>query len=71
MGERRDESGRGEEENVFTMAATMLSRGGRRWGNCDGEEEEVEEDDNGVTVAASGGGGRQNGRVNESSTTLT
>ena len=42
-----------EEEDAFTTAAAMLSRGGRQWVDRDGEEEEVE-DDNGVTVAANG-----------------
>jgi hypothetical protein len=59
VGGRQDESGRVEEEDAFTTAAAMLSRGGRRWGDRDGKEEEVEEDNNGVTVAASGGIGRQ------------
>jgi hypothetical protein len=68
---RHDESGWVEEEDAFTTAAAMLSRGGRRWGDRDGEEEEVEEDNNGVTVTASGGVGRQNGRFDESSKTLT
>ena len=61
-----------EEEDAFTTAVAMLSRGGRRWGDGYGkEEEEVEEDDNGVTVTASGGVGRRNGRFNESSTVPT
>ncbi len=65
---RHDESECVEEEDAFTTATAMLSRRGRRWGDCDGEKEEVEEDDNGVTVAASGGVGRQNvGFDNESS----
>ncbi len=44
-----------EEKDAFTMAAAMLSRGGRQRFDRDGKEEEVEEDDNGVTVTASGG----------------
>jgi hypothetical protein len=71
LGGRRNESGRGEKEDAFMTAVAMLLRGGRRWGDRDGEEEEVEEDDNGVTVAASGGGGRRNGGVDESSTMPT
>ena len=51
----------GEEEDAFMMAASMLSRRGRRWVDRDGKEEEVEEDDNGVTIAALGGVGRRNG----------
>ncbi len=70
-GGRRNESGRVEEKDVFTKAAAMLSRGGRQWGDRDGEEEEVEEDDNGVTVAALGGVGRRNGGFDESSTVPT
>ena len=69
-GGRRDESGWGEEEDAFTKAAAMLSRGCRRWGDRNGEEEEVEEDD-GVTIAASGGVGRRNGGFDESSTVPT
>ncbi len=60
-----------EEEDAFMMAAAMLLRRGRRWGDCDGEGEEVEEDNNGVTVAALGGFGRQNGGFDESSKTPT
>ena len=67
LGGRHDESGRGEEEDAFTMAAAMLSHGGRQLGDRSGEEE-VEEDDNGVALAALGGGRRQNGGVDESST---
>jgi hypothetical protein len=59
------------EEDAFTTAATMLSRGGRRWGDCDGKEKEVEEDNNGVTVAASGCVSRRNGGFDESSTVPT
>ena len=70
VGGRRNKSGRGEEEDAFTMAAAMLTRGGRRWGDRNGEEEEVE-DDNSVTVAALGGVGRQNGGFDESSMTPT
>ncbi len=71
-GGRREESGRVEEENAFTMAAVMLLRGGRQWGDCDGKEkEEVEEDNKGMTVAALGGVGRQNGGFEESSTVPT
>ena len=70
-GGRRDESGRVEEEDAFTTAGAMLSRGGRRWGDRDGKEEEVKEDNTGVTVAASGGAGRQNGGFDESSTAPT
>ena len=68
LGGRRNESGLGEKKDAFTTAATMLLRGGRQWGNCNGKEEEVEEDNKGVTVAASGGGGSQNVGVDESST---
>ncbi len=68
---KRNESGRVEEEDTFTMAAAMLSRGGRRWGDHDGEEEEVEADNNGVTVTALGCVGRQNGGFDESSKTPT
>ena len=68
LGGRHDESGRGEEEDAFTMAAAMLSHGGRQLGDRSGEEEEVEEDDNSVAIAALGGGRRQNGGVDESST---
>ncbi len=68
---RHDDSGRVEEEDAFTTAATMLWRGGRRWGDCDGKEEEVKEDNNGVTITAWGGIGRQNGGFNESSKTPT
>ena len=64
---KHNESGRVEEEDAFTMAVAMLSRGGRRWGDCNGKEEEVEEDDNGMTVVASGCVGRQNGGFDESS----
>ena len=68
---RRNESGRVEEEDAFTMAEAMLSRGGRRWGNCDGEEEEMEEDNNGATLTASRGVGRRNVGFDESSKTPT
>ena len=71
LGGRHDESGRVEEEDTFTTAAAMFSRGGRRWGDCNDEKEEVEEDNDGVTVAALGGVGRQNGGFDESPKTPT
>ncbi len=70
-GGRHDESGQVEEEVAFTMAAAMLLRRGRRWGDHDGKKEEVEENNNDVTVAAWGGVGRQNGKFDESSTAPT
>ena len=51
-----NESGREEEEDMFTVVAMLTCRG-RWWGDCnddDGKEEEMEEDDNGVTIAALG-----------------